>query len=58
MFYGYREGCEPDAEDEDLQLIPRLVEAVILPKLTGQLAAWQTTSAVYTSTLAFSHTRL
>ncbi len=36
MFYGYREGSEPDPEDEDLQLIPRLVETVVLPKITGQ----------------------
>ncbi len=36
MFYGYREGEEPDADDEDLQLIPRLVETVILAKITGK----------------------
>ena len=37
MFYGYREGMEPDLEDEDLQLIPHLVDMVVVPKLTGVL---------------------
>ena len=36
MFYGYREGTEPDPHDEDLQLIPRLVERVVIPKITSK----------------------
>jgi len=36
MFYGYREGEEPDSSDEDLQLIPQLVDKVLVPRLTGE----------------------
>ena len=36
MFYGYREGEEPDSSDEDLQLIPQLVDRVLVPRLTGE----------------------
>ena len=36
MFYGFQEGEEPDSRDEDLSLIPKLVESVVLPKITGQ----------------------
>ena len=36
MFYGFREGEEPAVDDEDLQLVPRLVDKVVIPKLTGQ----------------------
>ena len=35
MFYGYREGEEVDPSDEDLQLIPHLVDKVLIPRLTG-----------------------
>ena len=37
MFFGYSEGREVDPEDEDLQLIPNLVDLVVIPKLTGNL---------------------
>jgi GC-rich sequence DNA-binding factor len=37
MFFGFSEGREVDpAEDEDLQLIPNLVDLVVIPKLTGR----------------------
>ena len=36
MFYGFLEGVEPERDDEDLLLIPRIVEKVVLPKLTGK----------------------
>ena len=35
MFYGYKEGVEPDPGDPDLQLIPHLVDRVVVPKITG-----------------------
>ena len=35
MFYGYREGEEVGPSDEDLQLIPHLVDKVLIPRLTG-----------------------
>lgn len=37
MFFGYREGEEPDPDDEDLQLIPRLVAKVVVPRIAGLL---------------------
>ena len=36
MFYGYENGTDPDPSDQDLELIPQLVEKVVVPKLTGQ----------------------
>ena len=37
MFYGFQEGgVEPDPDDEDLQLIPNLVDKVVIPRITGQ----------------------
>ena len=36
MFFGFSEGREIDPEDEDLQLIPNLVDLVVIPKLTGR----------------------
>ena len=36
MFFGFSEGRELDPEDEDLQLIPNLVDLVVIPKLTGK----------------------
>ena len=39
MFYGFKEGEEPRADDEDLNLIPKLVDKVVIPRLTGQ-ASW------------------
>ena len=30
MFYGYKEGVEPDPGDPDLQLIPHLVDRVVV----------------------------
>ena len=38
MFFGFSEGQEVDPEDEDLQLIPNLVDLVVIPKLTGRLS--------------------
>ena len=35
LFYGYRQGEEPNPSDEDTQLLPRLVDKVLIPKLTG-----------------------
>lgn len=37
MFFGFREGQEVDPADDDLQLIPNLVDLVVVPKLTGKL---------------------
>lgn len=49
MFYGYRNGNDLDTSDEDLELIPRLVDLVVIPKLTGILQhAWDTLSATQT----------
>ena len=31
MFFGFSEGQEVDPEDEDLQLIPNLVDLVVIP---------------------------
>ena len=39
MFFGYREGEEPDPDDEDLQLIPRLVTKVVVPRIAGNREA-------------------
>ena len=39
MFYGFKEGEEPQSDDEDLSLIPKLVDKVVIPRLTGQ-ASW------------------
>lgn len=36
MFFWFSEGRELDPEDEDLQLIPNLVDLVVIPKLTGK----------------------
>ena len=36
LFYGYREGEEPSLSDQDSQLLPRLVDKVLIPKLTGR----------------------
>ena len=36
MFYGYRNGNDLDTADEDLELIPRLVDLVVIPKLAGE----------------------
>ena len=36
MFFGFSEGQDLDPEDEDLQLIPNLVDLVVMPKLTGK----------------------
>ena len=36
-FYGYRNGNDLDTSDEDLELIPKLVDLVVIPKLTGGL---------------------
>ena len=41
MFYGYREGEEVDPSDEDLQLIPHLVDKVLIPRLTGVRGEWE-----------------
>ena len=38
MFFGFSEGREVDPEDDDLQLIPNLVDLVVIPKLTGRLS--------------------
>ena len=35
MFFGFREGEEPDSSDEDLQLIPQLVAKVVVPRIAG-----------------------
>lgn len=35
LFYGCREGEEPDPSDQDSQLLPQLVDKVLIPKLTG-----------------------
>ena len=37
MFYGYRNGNDLDTSDEDLELIPRLVDLVVIPKLAGKI---------------------
>lgn len=37
MFFGFNEGQDVDPEDEDLQLIPNLIDLVVIPKLTGKL---------------------
>ena len=37
MFFGFDEGQDVDPEDKDLQLIPNLVDLVVIPKLTGKL---------------------
>ena len=37
MFYGFLEGTEPDRDDEDILLIPNIVEKAVLPKLTGEI---------------------
>ena len=34
MFYGFREGEEPDLSDPDTRLLPEMVDRVIVPKLT------------------------
>ena len=36
MFFGFNEGQDVDPGDEDLQLIPNLVDLVVIPKLTGK----------------------
>ena len=36
MFYGFQEGEDPERDDEDVQLVPNIVEKVVLPKLTGK----------------------
>ena len=36
MFYGFREGHDLDPSDEDLQLIPQLVDQAVIPKITGE----------------------
>ena len=36
MFYGFREGEEPDPSDPDTQLLPELVDKVIVTKLTSE----------------------
>ncbi len=36
MFYGFIEGIEPEQDDQDLLLIPNIVEKVVVPKLTGK----------------------
>lgn len=46
MFYGYREGEEPDSSDEDLQLIPQLVDKVLVPRLTGERVTSHTAPAL------------
>lgn len=46
MFYGYREGEEPDSSDEDLQLIPQLVDKVLVPRLTGERGTSYTAPAL------------
>ncbi len=38
MFYGFLEGAEPERDDEDILLIPNIVEKAVLPKLTGEIA--------------------
>lgn len=35
MYYGFQEGVGLDMDDDDVQLIPSLVEKVVLSKLTG-----------------------
>ena len=35
MFYGFREGEEPDLCDPDTRLLPELVDRVIITKLNG-----------------------
>lgn len=37
MFYGFREGVEPDPNDPDTRLLPELVDRVIVTKLTCKL---------------------
>ncbi len=37
MFYGFLEGAEPERDDEDILLIPNIVEKAVLPKLTGEI---------------------
>lgn len=50
MFYGYRNGTDLDTSDEDLELIPRLVDLVVIPKLTGILQhAWDPLSSTQTT---------
>ena len=39
MFYGFREGEDPATDDKDLLLVPKLVDKVVIPRLTGQ-ASW------------------
>ena len=38
MFFGFSEGREVDPEDDNLQLIPNLVDLVVIPKLIGRLS--------------------
>ena len=37
MFYGYRDREELQPDDNDIKLIPSIIEKVLLPKLTGIL---------------------
>lgn len=36
MFYGFREGDSLDDKDEDIKLMPSMIEKVILPKIIGK----------------------
>lgn len=35
MFYGFRNEDDYDREDDDIKLIPRIIEKIVLPKLSG-----------------------
>ncbi len=37
LFYQYQSNGEIDKNDSDLQLIPKIIELVVFPKLTGEL---------------------
>lgn len=40
-------GGEPDPEDEDVKLLPNIIEKVLIPKITGQFLLMPPTASVY-----------
>ncbi|XP_041462279.1 PAX3- and PAX7-binding protein 1-like isoform X1 [Lytechinus variegatus] len=52
MFYGFRNEDDYDREDDDIKLIPRIIEKVVLPKLSDLLEnVWDPTSTLQTHRL-------
>ena len=35
MFYGYKEGEPVDRDDDDIKLLPAIVDKIVIPKLSG-----------------------